>query len=93
MVEQMDPQVTSSIITAAGTLLGGGVIGRWFGRRSRSPQDQRCERVCAAMLSIAEPMVAVFKALGIDDHRLSPHIDKMETVMAETRAFLNQTGG
>ena len=103
MAHDLDPQVASSLITGgsgiisslitAGSGIAVGVVSTLFGLRrrtsGRTAQDQRCERVCASMVSMGETMLAVMKALGVDDPRLTPHIAQMETRIAEAKAYLD----
>lgn len=90
MADTLDPQVSSAIITTGGGLFTG-IIGTILARRRRrSPQDQRCERICAQMVSTTELMLAVMKVVGADDPRLAPHIAQMEIHISAAKAFLDE---
>jgi hypothetical protein len=94
--DSVDPQITvamtNGLFSVAAAVVGA-IAGFWRGGLKRQGADQRCERVCASMVSMGETMLAVMKALGVDDPRLAPHIAQMETRMAEARAYLNETKG
>lgn len=94
MPHEIDPQISASIISTGGGLLTGvfGTMGAaWMRRRRRGTQDQRCERVCAKMVNLADTMLAVMKALGVNDPRLAQHIAHMEIQIHEARTFLDES--
>lgn len=91
MADSLDPQVSSAIISTSGGLATGIIATLatvWAKWRRRSGQDQRCERICAEMVSMSETMLAVMEAIGADDPRLAPHIAQMEIRIAAAKAFL-----
>ena len=88
MPDAPDPQITAAAIQNAGSFATGmlGALIAWW-RWGRNG-DKRCERVCTSMVALADTLIAVITALGIDDPRVTPHIRQMETKMAEARAML-----
>lgn len=91
MADTLDPQVSSAIITTGGGLFTG-IIGTILARRRRrSPQDQRCERICAEMVGMNEIVLAVMEATGAQDPHLAPHIAQLRIRIAAAKEFLAET--
>ena len=91
MSDHMDPQVSSAIISTSGGLLTGiiGMFGVMRRRETRrSAQDQRCERVCANLCSVADTLVAVIRITTPSTPAINAHLAEMERQVAAARAYL-----
>lgn len=87
-----DPQVQAATIQAAGGALfgsaGTGILA-WFRKRKRTPQDARCERICANMVAAVEALLAVVEAVGANNPALQPVIIKARVQLDHARDYLD----
>lgn len=63
-MSEMDPQVQSSIISAAGGIITGLLGGRWWGNRTRGAQADRCEKICGLMVNSFDKLLTALEVAG-----------------------------
>jgi hypothetical protein len=94
MAHDLDPQISSAIITTGGGLLtgiGGTLAALWRRARQRSDQDQRCERICTSMVSVMSTFVAVIEAIDIHHPAMTIAIRDARAEIAKAQAYLTET--
>lgn len=62
-MSEMDPQVQSSIISAAGGIVTGLLGGKWWSNR-RGAQADRCEKICGLMVNSFDKLLTALEVAG-----------------------------
>jgi hypothetical protein len=61
----MDPQVQSSVITGATTLIAGIVGGNWIGKRkSSTASTERCDKICSLLVNSFDKLLTALDVVG-----------------------------
>ena len=62
-MSEMDPQVQSSVISAAGGIITGLLGGKWWSNR-RGVQADRCEKICGLMVNSFDKLLTALEVAG-----------------------------
>lgn len=62
-MSEMDPQVQSSLISAAGGVITGLLGGKWWHSRQRVA-DERCEKICGLMVNSFDKLLTALEVAG-----------------------------
>jgi hypothetical protein len=62
----LDPQVLSSLISAAGGVVAGAMGGNWWGKKqsTHSPHADRCDKICSLLVNSFDKLLTALEVAG-----------------------------